>query len=303
MWVLSLRWAILGIYALSALYVHFRGRIRFGITRQITDHSTLLAPINTMIYLSSRVDRQPFLDPATFPQLAPLAENWETIREECLALMGEGAIKASNGYNDAGFNSFFRTGWKRFYLSWYGKPHPSAVERCPRTMAIIQSIPDIKAAMFALLPPGSHLVRHRDPYAGSLRYHLGLVTPNSDECYIEVDGVRRSWRDGEVMMFDETFIHHAHNDTEKNRLILFCDIRRPLNNPVARVLDFGFRQVMMRAAATENVPGEKIGWVNRAFSALYRVRLVGKAIKARNKTVYYILKFSLLAALLFCLLA
>ena len=37
--------------------------------------------------------------------------------------------------------------------------------------------------MFASLPPGATLVRHRDPYAGSLRYHIGLVTPNDPKCY------------------------------------------------------------------------------------------------------------------------
>ncbi|HEU4622595.1 MAG TPA: aspartyl/asparaginyl beta-hydroxylase domain-containing protein, partial [Burkholderiaceae bacterium] len=230
--------------------------------------------------------------------LAVLQANWKTIRDECVALADEGGIRASQGYNDVGFNSFFRTGWKRFYLMWYGSSHASARERCPKTIALLESIPTIKAAMFASLPPGAHLVRHRDPYAGSLRYHLGLVTPNSNECFIEVDGERRSWRDGEPLMFDETFIHHARNDTDHPRLILFCDVQRPLSNPFARMVDLVFRQVMMRAAATENVPGERIGWLNRVFGVVYRVRLVGKAIKARSKPAYYALKYLLIAALL-----
>jgi beta-hydroxylase len=62
---------------------------------------------------------------------------------------------------------------------------------------LVNQIPGIKAAMFTSLPPGARLVRHRDPFAGSIRYHLGLVTPNSDDCFIEVDGERRSWHDGE----------------------------------------------------------------------------------------------------------
>ena len=41
--------------------------------------------------------------------------------------------------------------------------------------------------MFAELPPGSHLGKHRDPYAGSVRYH-GADDPNDDRCFIEVDG-------------------------------------------------------------------------------------------------------------------
>jgi len=175
-----------------------------------------------------------------FPQLAPLRENWQTIRDEGLVLITEGAVKAADGRTDAAFNSFFRTGWKRFYLAWYGRPHPSALERCPKTMALLSAIPDVKAAMFALLPPGARLGRHRDPYAGSLRYHLGLLTPNSDDCFIEVDGERRSWRDGDAFMFDETYIHQAENRNAKDRLILFCDVRPAPNNPVARLVDVVF---------------------------------------------------------------
>lgn len=296
-------WYFLALYALAAAYVHFRGRVRFGLARQISDHSTLLAPLNSVLYLSSKVPSRAYLEPSDFPQLKSLEKNWEAIREEGLALTSAGAIKAADGYTDAGFNSFFRTGWTRFYLCWYGTPHQSALERCPKTMALLAALPDVKAAMFAMLPPGAKLTRHRDPYAGSLRYHLGLATPNSDRCFIEVDGEKRSWRDGQVIMFDETFIHYAQNETAENRLILFCDIRRPLNNPVARLVDGIFRQVAMRATATENVPGEKIGWMNRAFSALYRVRLVGKMIKARTRTGYYVMKFGVMAGLAYLALS
>ena len=51
-----------------------------------------------------------------------------------------------------------------------------------------ESIPSVHAALFALLPGKSKLGEHRDPFAGSLRYHLGLKTPNSDLCRIYVDG-------------------------------------------------------------------------------------------------------------------
>ncbi|ESE82035.1 membrane-bound beta-hydroxylase [Salmonella enterica subsp. houtenae serovar 50:g,z51:- str. 01-0133] len=60
--------------------------------------------------------------------------------------------------------------------------------------------------MFAELPPGTYLGKHRDPYAGSVRYHPGLSTPNDDRCFIEVDRQRHSWRDGEAVIFDETYV-------------------------------------------------------------------------------------------------
>ncbi|WP_269460248.1 aspartyl/asparaginyl beta-hydroxylase domain-containing protein [Polynucleobacter necessarius] len=78
--------------------------------------------------------------------------------------------------------------------------------------------------MFASLPPGATLVRHRDSYAGSLRYHIGLTTPNDPKCFIDVDGERYFWKDGEAVMFDEPYIHFAANETDQQRVILFCDV-------------------------------------------------------------------------------
>lgn len=46
----------------------------------------------------------------------------------------------------------------------------------------------VKGAMFVLFPGGSHLNPHRDPFGGSLRYHLGLSTPNPDNRRIYADG-------------------------------------------------------------------------------------------------------------------
>ena len=103
---------------------------------------------------------------------------------------------------------------------------------CPKTVELVSRIPNVKGAMFALLPGGSHLNPHRDPFAGSLRYHLGLSTPNSDNCRIYVDGQPYAWRDGEDVMFDETYVHWVKNETDVTRVILFCDIERPLSSPL-----------------------------------------------------------------------
>jgi hypothetical protein len=80
-------------------------------------------------------------------------------------------------------------GRKRFYLKWYDDFLPSAGSLCPKTVELLNAIPSVHGAMFAMLPPGGKLGAHRDPFAGSLRYHLGLVTPNSNKCRILVDGV------------------------------------------------------------------------------------------------------------------
>lgn len=300
---LAPKFLVLYAFLLSALFVHFRGKVRHRFTRQLTDHSTLFAPINALLYAFSAVPNKPFLDVRAFPELDRLRENWQTIRDEGLALFDEGHIKAAAKYNDVGFNSFFRTGWKRFYLKWYDTPLPSAQALCPKTVALVQSIPNIHGAMFAVLPPGGTLVRHRDPYAGSLRYHLGLVTPNSNTCRIIVDGEEYYWKDGEDVMFDETYIHYAENKSDVTRLILFCDVERPMRFAPVRWFNRLIANTLVRASQTQNVEGEPVGVLNRIFGYAYRVRLVGKKIKERSRFAYYALKYLIIGGLLYAIFA
>lgn len=298
---MPLRYWVLLIFVASALYAHLRGKVRFGLLRALTDFTVLIAPVNALMYLFSRAPATPYLDPKAFKELELLQQNWQVIREEALKLNDEGQIKAAATYNDIGFNSFFRTGWKRFYLKWYGNDLQSAQAMCPRTVALLKQIPTVKAAMFASLPPGSRLVRHRDPYAGSLRYHLGLTTPNSPACFIEVDGQRYHWKDGEAVMFDETFIHYAENTTDHQRVILFCDVERPLNFAPMRWLNRLFARLVMTASATQNVEGEPVGALNKFFYHAYKIRLAGKALKQKSRTTYYVGKWLLIGGALYAL--
>src|SRR5690242_4286703 len=263
----------------------------------MTDHSTFMAPLNVVMYACSRVQAKPYAPLEAFPELAPLRERWRDIREEAIALREAQRIRASDRYDDVGFNSFFRRGWKRFYLKWYDDAHPSARELCPATTEILRAIPSVKAAMFAELPPGGHLRKHRDPYAGSLRYHLGLVTPGDDRCYIEVDGERYSWRDGEAVMFDETYIHRAENATTHDRIILFCDIERPMRWRWAAALNRFVARNFVAAASSPNTDADRTGGLNRAFGTFYKLRQPAKRLREWNKHVYYVVKFGVIGAL------
>jgi beta-hydroxylase len=289
---------LLYVWALSAAYIHLRGRERHRFLRQLTDHSTLMAPVNCFMYLFSKVPNRPVLPVAQVPELGMLRDHWQTIRDEALSLYRDGRIKASERYDDIGFNSFFRRGWKRFYLKWYDDYLPSARAACPRTIALLRQVPSINAALFAVLPPGSQLGRHRDPYAGSLRYHLGLATPNSDACRLFLDGEPYSWRDGQDILFDATYIHHAANESDRYRVILFCDVERPMRFRPAAAVNHFFCRHLMRAAETRNAGGEPVGWLNRAFSRIYPLRIRLKRLKKASRGLYYTVKYSALSLVL-----
>lgn len=293
---------LLALVAVSAVTVHYRGRARLKFQRQLTDHSTFTAPYNALVYLASRVPSTAFLEPASFEAMKVVTDNWQVFRDEGLKLMDEGKVRAATGDNDLGFHTFFKRGWKRFYLKWYDHPQPSALALCPRSSAILAAAPQIKGAMFTTLPPGGRLGRHRDPFAGALRYHLGLRTPNDDRCWIEVDGERRSWRDGEAMVFDETYVHEALNETDVTRLILLCDIERPLAGPMRPINDWMMRHVM-GATGTQNEAGEAVGAINRLYGRLAGLQRAIKDLKERNRPLYDLQKWATIAGMLALLLA
>ncbi|HJV51491.1 MAG TPA: lipid A hydroxylase LpxO [Noviherbaspirillum sp.] len=285
-----MKWTVVSLYLLSIIHVHFRGKVRLPPLRQLFDHSSFVAPINMFMHLLSKVPSTPFLPVSDFPELRTLQENWEVIRAEGLNLLAQQKIKAAEKNDDAGFNSFFKNGWKRFYLKWYDASHPSAGRLCPKTVALLRAIPSVKAAMFAELPPGGKLNMHRDPYAGSLRYHLGLATPNSERCFIEVDGQRYSWRDGEGVMFDETYIHWAQNGSDSDRLILFCDVERPMRYRWAQAINRWLGRTLVTAASSPNETGDQTGGINRVFRFVWVAGQYRRRFKAWNRNAYYATK-------------
>jgi len=287
------------IYVVAVVQMHYRGKVRFSAARQLLTHTNYLAPYNLLMDLFSTLPNKPLLNSSDIDELKILRDNWEVMRDEAMSLAEKGDIKAADGLNDAGFNSFFRTGWTRFYLKWYGDPLASAIRLCPKTLEVLKQVPSVKAAMFASLPPGATLVPHRDPFAGSLRYHLGLETPNHDDCYILVDGQRYSWRDGEDVLFDETFIHEAHNKTDKNRIILFCDVSRPMKLGFINRFNSFVSATLIKASATGNDEGDSVGAINKIFEKVYSVRVISRRIKRWNKPFYKTLKYSLFLGLIY----
>lgn len=292
-----IKWLLISISVGSALAIHFRGRVRHSVVKQLTDHSTFVAPYNLLMYAFSREPSQPYHDVSRFPELATITEHWQEIRDEAMRLHEAGQVRAATGKNDLGFDSFFKYGWKRFYLKWYQAPLPSARALCPRTVELLEAVPSIHGAMFAMLPPGGKLGVHRDPYAGSMRYHLGLSTPNSPDCRIVVDGESYAWKDGEAVIFDETYIHWAENKTNTPRMILFADVERPLTNRIVTALNRWVSAHVVKASASANVEGEQIGAFNQVFRFFDSLDAGRRRFKNWNKPLYKALKWALLAGL------
>lgn len=282
----------------SMVYVYnYRGNARYqSVSEYLRKGWPMFTPFNCLLYLFTKPKARPaIMDIQEFPELKEIHENWHVIRDEAMNLMAAGGFDSitdpnAASYYDIGFRTFYKYGWTKFYVNWYGYTHQSAKRTCPKTVELLSKIPSVNGAMFSVLPPEGQLTRHLDPVACSLRYHLGLDTPNDDACYISIDDRKYSWRDGEPFLFDVTFLHYAHNDADKPRLILMCDIDRPMSR-LGHILNWPYK-LLMRATVVPNTDEDQRGFANKIFSGMVPLLEKSKHLKQTNLPAYKALKYS-----------
>ena len=178
-----------------------------------------------------------------FPTSTVLEENFSKIKEECLNTLKN---TDPSELENVGKNfilpedkNFFKN-WNTYPLRMFGRDYENNMNKCPTLKKILQSDPNITTAFFSIMEPGKFLSSHYGPFKGILRYHLGLQVPppESGLCYISVDGQTYDWKEGEGILFDETYKHFVENSTKFRRIVLFLDVKRELNFPLNFFNDF-----------------------------------------------------------------
>jgi len=164
-----------------------------------------------------------------FPEHKLLKQNWETIRDELLHVL-EHQENIPKFHEIDGIQKYISAKddvpWRTFIFKAYDNWMDSNCEQAPKTTELLKQIPGITTAMFSILGPKKHIPQHRGFYKGVWRYHLGLVIPKEGECYILNGGEKYSWKEGEDVLFDDTFNHQVWNKTDETRVVLFCDVFR-----------------------------------------------------------------------------
>lgn len=275
---------VLVLYVSCIAFVRLRNRAHLNWGRQLTDFSTFMVPFNIPAYLLSRVPLSARPPLSSLPQLRVLQDNWQTIRDEALALYGQGHIAVKT---DLPGSSFYKNDrWKSFYLKVYDHELPSARALAPKTLALIEQVPGMNLALFAVLMPGKRLGQHADPFALSLRYSLGLATPNSERCGLMVDGEHYVWRDGDAILFDETYMHAAYNDTQTPRIILMTDIDRPMRLASVQKLYYRFGRFFNGLFYIDNLDSSRSGIGNRLWGPVTRYKATMRGLKDRHRRAY-----------------
>lgn len=104
-----------------------------------------------------------------------------------------------------------------------------AAERlCPEICNMIREIPDVFQAMFSVLEPERSIPAHKGPYKGYLRYHIGVKIPKENPPQIRIEDTYYTWKEGEGVIFDDSWDHEVINHSKEERVVLIIDILRPM---------------------------------------------------------------------------
>ncbi|XP_066259034.1 aspartyl/asparaginyl beta-hydroxylase isoform X3 [Euwallacea similis] len=181
------------------------------------------------LYNVERLTAKPWWEPedlATYEKLfSALTDNWKEIRREGLSALSD------RGYFEDEAENLKDTGtWKQLELFARGQKHSKNCARTPITCGIIQRFPYARGCRrgqtkFSVMHPGTHVWPHCGPTNCRLRVHLGLKVP--PDTFIRVAEEMRSWKEGDIIIFDDSFEHEVWHNGSDFRLVLIIDVWHP----------------------------------------------------------------------------
>jgi beta-hydroxylase len=181
-----------------------------------------------------------------YPELRALEAGYADVRSECEHLLRHRAritdmSKLGGQYTERGIHTIK---WKAFMLK-SGTFIPENCALAPKTAALLQPMSSVYNAFFSILEPHQYVTPHWGYYKGFVRYHLGVVIPgdNADrKCWLRVNtdradnaqrdkalierGPKHHWRNGRGVIFDDTNLHDAANESDEVRVVLWLDLAR-----------------------------------------------------------------------------
>jgi aspartyl/asparaginyl beta-hydroxylase (cupin superfamily) len=223
----------------------------------------LTATIKFVNWLQRRIyraaggsSRPVFYDVAeTQPKLDLLRQNYPVIRAEVEALLKSDPNLPT--YHQLDPRQQFISNadpkkWKVFVLYAMGIKPDANRARCPKTAELLDQVPHLIQAFFSILEAGKAVPAHDGPNYGQIRYHLGLIVPKQNPPSIRVKDTVYTWKEGESVMFDDTWNHEVYNPSAEDRVILLVDTMRPLPLHL-HLLNVFYSKVIARIAYARKV--------------------------------------------------
>lgn len=163
-----------------------------------------------------------------------LERNWKLIRDEGLMVMD----KAKGLFLPEDENLREKGDWSQFTLWQQGRKNENACKGAPKTCTLLEKFSETTGCRrgqikYSIMHPGTHVWPHTGPTNCRLRMHLGLVIPK-EGCKIRCANETRTWEEGKVLIFDDSFEHEVWQDASSFRLIFIVDVWHPELTPQQR---------------------------------------------------------------------
>jgi aspartate beta-hydroxylase len=185
------------------------------------------------------VPSQPYYPRERFPWQAELEAATGIIQQELHAVLAEnqpllpflGERTAEDLREALRSSSSQPPSWDGYFFYRHGERFDEHHLRCPRTSAVLESLPLVRIrdhapeTLFSVLTPGTHILPHRGVTNTRLVTHLPLIVPA--DCAINVGGELHEWKEGRCVTFDDTFEHEAWNRSGETRVVLILDSWNP----------------------------------------------------------------------------
>lgn len=123
--------------------------------------------------------------------------------------------------------------WKIFPFCGFGVTIKENCDRCPTIYSLLQKIPGLQTALISRMGGNMCLKPHQGWSSLSnhvLRCHYSLIVPSG--CGLVVNEEVRYHEDGKWIIFDDSKLHSAFNNSDQDRYVLIVDIERPANVPI-----------------------------------------------------------------------
>jgi len=149
----------------------------------------------------------------------------------------ERGIEPFLGHAHAPGNDGFVSGpagssWDALFFFRHGRRYDENHLRFPHTSALLDSLDlcriggQAPEVCFSILRPHTRIEPHHGVTNARVVIHIPFQVPPG--CYLELMGVgRHYWREGEPLVFDDTFEHAAQNPAGSPRGILLMDAWHP----------------------------------------------------------------------------
>ncbi|MBX3024827.1 aspartyl/asparaginyl beta-hydroxylase domain-containing protein [bacterium] len=220
--------------------------------------------LNRYLARQSQVGDRPVFERELFPWARAFEAEWRTIRGELDGILRyRDALPRLYEVSPENTRISADDNWKSFVLYGFGYRSERNCAMCPETARLLATVPRLETAFFSILAPGAYIPPHKGLAKGLLRCHLGLIIPDDREgCRITLDGVSRSWEEGRVLLFDDTYRHEVRNDTEQDRVVLLFDFERPMRLP-GRLVSRALLGLMRRSAYVQDSKRQYLEWEER----------------------------------------